>query len=144
MDGETKTSVEKTMSFSEKFRALRGAPITQKDSEDKLLCALHQAREILVRYNHSAQASCVQTLVDAVRATDRPAYSQLLSSVEMWGGAGAVWEVDLSGTATARADNREFRESIIEIAEQMKHLGIKASRSEEIAEVFTNWNLKNL
>jgi hypothetical protein len=67
-----------------------------------------------------------------------------LISVEMWGGAGAVWECDISGTATAQVDNREFRKSIIEIAHQMRHLGINSSRAKEIADVFTRWNKQNL
>ena len=132
------------MRFLEKFRALRGIPTTQKDSEGKLLRALHQARDLLVRYNHSSQASCIQTAIDAMRASDRQTYSQLLRSVDMWGGAGAVWECELSGTATARTDDREFRKSIIEISKQMKNLGIKSSRSEQIAETFTTWNQKKL
>jgi hypothetical protein len=144
MDGETEAGVEGEMSLLERFRALRGIPVTQEESEDGLLRALYQARDILVRYKHSSQASCLQTVIDAVQTGDRQAYSQLLRSVNMWGSAGAVWEVDLSGTATARTDNREFRKSIIEIAKQMKHLGIKSSPAEQIAETFTKWNRKNL
>ena len=144
MDGEAEAGVEREMKLFDKFRALREMPIPQGDFEARLLPALDQAREILMRYNHPGQASYMQRLIDAVRLSDRKAYSTLLDSVEMWGGAGAVWECDISGTATAQADRREFRKSIIEIAQQMRNLGTNSARAQEIADIFNGWNEQNL
>jgi hypothetical protein len=153
VDGEEKAEVEGDVTDPERTR---GTPIrsqaldgqtNREPTMDNLIQALKTARELLAKYECYGQAQYVEKLISAIAEGDR-SYRQLLNSVAMWGGAGAVWECTFrpysNDTAQAHKDEVDFRKSIIEIARQMEALGIKSDRAAQIAALFETWNKDNL
>jgi hypothetical protein len=67
--------------------------------------------------------------------TNDAEFVRLIQDGGMWGGSGAVWEVQPLET-----DERAFRVTIIGIAEEMDTLGIGCEGSRFIANVFRTWN----
>lgn len=110
-----------------------------------LTVALQTITEILTRYNHHGQAEYVRRLLNAISEGDEN-YKTMLTSVDMWGGAGAVWESYIPRNETSRTnpDEREFRNAIIEVAKQIQNLGIHFERADQISESFQEWNKRNL
>jgi hypothetical protein len=101
---------------------------------------LSKVAELLHKYGHDGQAK----VVDEIRATLdslTPDY-QRLAGIEMWGGSGAVWDVNLApwNTSTeARMDKRSFCQTIIRVAEHMDKLRIGTERCRFIAKAFQEW-----
>lgn len=95
---------------------------------------------LLNKYGHHALAAIAAKIAKSLN-TSKPDYKRL-ASVDMWGGSGALWEVDLISSKIseeAYADKKSFRESIIRIATVMEGLGIANERSKWIARVFQVW-----
>jgi hypothetical protein len=101
---------------------------------------LSQLAGLLNKYGHDGQA----TVVDEIRATldtSTPDY-QRLAGIDMWGGSGAVWEVNLTAFTKSTevcTDKRSFCQTIIRVAEHMDRLGIGTERCRFIAKVFQEW-----
>jgi hypothetical protein len=103
-----------------------------EDSE-RLADSLREVDTLLCRFGHYGQAAVVEKILASFETPD-PDYESL-TGISMWGGAGAVWEVNLA----SRADEAAFRRAMIRIAEEMRRLGIATSRSDDIAEIFKGW-----
>jgi hypothetical protein len=67
--------------------------------------------------------------------TPKPDFNRL-AGIEMWGGAGAVWESPLEESL---ADKKTFRETVIRIALTMERLGFGTDRSRFIASTVQSW-----
>jgi hypothetical protein len=103
-------------------------------------------RFLLAKYQHGGQATFVSHLIDMRRGSD-PDFFKYLTSVEMWGGPGSVWEVDKfrsSSREEAYTDELRFRNAIISIANQMEKDGVGSERTRFIAESFKVWTEKGL
>ena len=109
---------------------------------------LNQLAELLRKYGHDGQATVVDEIWSTLD-TSTPDY-QRLAGIDMWGGAGAVWEVCLltsrvqRATNQGRGDEKSFREAIIRTAAEMDRLGIGTARSPDIAKTFPFWIDKGL
>jgi hypothetical protein len=57
----------------------------------------------------------------------------------MWGGSGAVWELNIDGI-----DKHKFRAAIIELATQMDAEELGTERSRFISNVFKNWEKRGI
>ena len=93
---------------------------------------------MLARNDHPWQATVVEDLLSC-HATDFDRFSKRLWSVDVWGGAGAVWEVNIQG-----ADRFAFRDAIIRLSRAMDECGLGFARSRDIAEIFQEWNRARL
>jgi hypothetical protein len=106
-----------------------------------LLTNLVQTETLLRKYNFPGQAKVVAEIISSIQRGE-PDYKRL-SGLDMWGGAGAVWEVALTpGGIKAEEherDERAFRQAIINIAAAMNKLGIGHARSRDIAATFRKW-----
>ena len=80
---------------------------------------LHHLAELLHKYGHYGQADVVDQIIPTLE-TPTPDYERLVG-VEMWGGAGAVWEVCLTPRTSSeqKADEKSFHLTIIRIAAAM-------------------------
>ncbi len=106
---------------------------------------LSQLAELLHKYGHDGQAAVVDEILASLE-TSNPDYKRL-SSIDMWGGSGAVWEVCLIPSAmrvAGRADETNFRNAIIRIAAAMDQMKIGTDRSRFIAKTFQGWLDKGL
>jgi hypothetical protein len=116
-----------------------------KNVPDMLSRKLNQIAELLHKYGHHAQGAVVDSILDSIRAPE-PDYKEL-AGIEMWGGAGAVWEVLLTPSSNSReeqADKESFQKAIVAIADAMDQLGIGTDRSRFIAKTFQGWLDKGL
>jgi hypothetical protein len=108
---------------------------------DSLAGSLRDLADLLHKYGHRGQADVAEKILASLK-TDDPDYT-LLTSLSMWGGSGAVWEVCLvqgsKSSREARDDEAAFRRSIIQIAKSMDRLKIGNARSRDIARIFQGW-----
>jgi hypothetical protein len=99
---------------------------------------LRELRDVLVREGYHGQAEMVDRLIQ-LYDTDLDAFRRRLQSVDLWGGAGAVWEVNPGGP-----ERRRFHELIIRLAEEMQAAGLGTARTQDIADTFRSWLAKGL
>lgn len=99
-----------------------------------MISILEELRRLLTDSSHPAQAAFVAELIE-LHPSDPHRFTQLLQSIGMWGGAGAVWEV-----GPINMDEKAFRSAIIALADQMEAEGIGSDRSRFVAVVFRKWN----
>lgn len=92
------------------------------------LASLHR------KYRNYGQMVVLEEIV-ATFDTPRPDFNRL-AGIEMWGGAGAVWESPLEESA---ADQKSFRETIVQIALTLDRLGFGTDRSRFIARTVQSW-----
>jgi hypothetical protein len=70
-----------------------------------------------------------------------PDYKRL-PGIEMWGGAGAVWEVNIGGPQKSheeKTDREAFFRLFIRLAKTMNGMGLDTARSNFIAATFQSW-----
>src|SRR5262245_62163898 len=103
---------------------------------------LREIQAILSKYGHSAQADVVARIAD-LDQNDRRTFVDSIQGPEMWGGAGAVWEVALESPNVPgleiNDDTHRFRLALIEVAKAMDRQGIGTERSRDIAATIRGW-----
>ena len=99
---------------------------------------LRELRDILIRQDWPGQAEIVDRLIQ-LHDSDPEAFRQLLQGVDMWGGSGAVWEVNPLGT-----EGKRFGQLIVGLADEMQAAGLGTVRSQQIASTFRSWLAKGL
>ena len=115
------------------------------DSYERLRDDLTRLSGMLQKYGHDGQARVVDEIVASFSSPDPDL--KRLSGIDMWGGSGAVWEVNLAPSKTtpeARMDKNSFCRSIIRVAEDLDRLGIGTERSRFVARVFEEWINKGI
>jgi hypothetical protein len=101
----------------------------------EVLTKLHH---ILQRAEHYAQAEFVRKLMELIEIGDHPTFVRFINSVDMWGGAGAVWEVYLK----TQNDEIEFEETIVNLIDLMDKTIILGNGIKSIRKLFSK-NLEN-
>jgi hypothetical protein len=108
--------------------------------------ALKEIEGLLRKYRHYGHADYVEEILASLE-TPQPDHDRL-RGLGMWGGAGAVWEVNLpypqQESELTKADQLAFLKAIIRLAEMMNQMGIGTERSREIAATFRYWIAKGL
>lgn len=107
--------------------------------EDRIGTSLRQMERLLQKHNLTGQAEVVRQARSA--HTGEPAqFQELIESPEMWGGAGAVWEVHLTSHSRnaqeALADQQRFQEALIQLVEALEEQGLATERARSIASTF--------
>jgi hypothetical protein len=96
--------------------------------------------ELLRKYRHYGQARVVEEVL-ATLETSVPDYRQL-RGIDMWGGAGAVWEVNLGssqGSTEEKTDRAAFFRAFVRLADTMNLAGLGTDRSQFIGKTFQSW-----
>lgn len=102
-----------------------------------MLDAIRDAGDILAKHGYDGHAEVMAQLL-SLHDTDWTAFVNLISGLEMWGGSGAVWEVNLRSSDNINPsvdDHQAFKNAIIRLSKAMDHAGIDSSRSRYIGEV---------
>lgn len=99
-----------------------------------MLDILRELRLLLSLHGHRGQENVVAQLIELYQF-DRERFAKLIQSVEVWGGAGAVWEVGDLGPDTV-----PFRNAIVRLAEALESERLATNRSRDIADIFRRWN----
>jgi hypothetical protein len=95
---------------------------------------LREIRRLLLANGFPGQAEVVERLLH-LNDENPTEFVRLLTSADMWGGSGAVWEVGDLGN-----DERAFRDAIISLAGQMDRADLGSERSRSTASTFRQWN----
>ncbi len=112
-----------------------------KTAKDELAGALSHLSELLGKYGHHSKKQVVDEILATLRNSS-PDYKRL-AGVEVWGGAGSIWEVCLTPNWTAdtvqREDERLFLQTLIGVADAMECLRIGNKRTRSLAQTFREW-----
>jgi hypothetical protein len=104
---------------------------------------LTEIAELLNKYQHYAQARVVEEIL-ATLETSNPDYKRLCG-IDMWGGAGAVWEVYLSSSQESdKADQQALWRAFVRLVETMNQMDISTDRSRFLGTTLQKWLDKGL
>ena len=103
-------------------------------NKDEFILTMTRLVELLHANNHSPQAFAIQEPLQYLIANDKNNFLKTLNTVDIWGGAGAAWEV---GSFRTREDEREFQECFVKLVELMNEIGIKNSKAKNVARLFS-------
>lgn len=101
------------------FKRSKNIELNQTTRENFLII-LTKLIQILSKENLTAQAQVVKTLVDLLSQKKEDEFIKLLNSIDMWGGSGAVWEVNIEDDYTAR----EFELEMIRLIDLMQKINV--------------------
>ena len=102
------------------------------NNKDKLIQILTRTVEILRDNAYSAQADAMRKPLHYLYLDDTKNFIKYLNTVDLWGGSGAAWEVWLE----PKEVEREFKQCIIDLVDELKNSGIKIPRERGIAKLF--------
>ena len=98
-------------------------PLKENIEKGKFLPILNNIIELLYENSNVGQAEWVEKIKSSLLENDNDSFKKKLTSVDMWGGSGAVWEVGFIDT-----DEREkkFILELIKLLDLIKESGIKS------------------
>ena len=102
-------------------------------NKDQLILTMTSIIELLRENGFSAQADAVTKPLEYLYADDKVNFIKHLLTVDIWGGAGAAWEV---GGFPTRQLEKEFQTHFIRLVEQMRQTGIKNGKADSVANFF--------
>lgn len=102
------------------------------------LSILNKINQYLLQSNNVAQGKFVATLMDLLRNKDVVQFVKLINGVDMWGGAGAVWEAYIEN----EEKQRKFEKEMLLLIELMKRTNIMGSGAKSIEKIFKK-NIKS-
>ena len=102
------------------------------------LSILNKISQYLLQSNNVAQGKFVATLMDLLRNKDVVQFVKLINGVDMWGGAGAVWEAYIEN----EEKQRKFEKEMLLLIELMKRTNIMGSGAKSIEKIFKK-NIKS-
>lgn len=97
------------------------------------LLVLTAIMEILKHSANNAQSDFVYKLIDLLNQNNISLFVKILNGVDMWGGAGAVWEVYIEDKKTSTKFEKEML-SLINLMEKTKIIGKGIKPIKEIFE----------
>jgi hypothetical protein len=99
---------------------------------DDFLSVLMTMFELLKENNHNSQAKIIKELIQLIEQENFSSFIQLLNGVNMWGGAGAVWEVYIAD----KESSKEFEKSVISLINIMEDAKILGKGIKPIRKIF--------
>ncbi|HEX7906388.1 MAG TPA: hypothetical protein VF487_21085 [Chitinophagaceae bacterium] len=114
--------------FNNKYRN-KELTLTYRES---YLIILTNLVQILSNASLIAQAQVAQTLIGLLEQQKDEQFIKFLNGVDMWGGSGAVWEVNIEEVGK----NREFEMEIIKLIDLMKETNILGKGIKPIRKIF--------
>ncbi len=102
-------------------------------NKDQLISTMTNIVELLRDNGFSAQAGAVRKPLEYLYADDKDNFIKHLLTIDIWGGAGAAWEV--CGFPTRQLE-KEFQTHFINLVEQMRQTGIKNGKADSVANFF--------
>jgi hypothetical protein len=108
---------------------------------------LTQLEAVLVAYSLHFHAGFVRDLIHWYEQEPERFRQEVLSN-DLWGGAGSISDLSLTGfrpsDERAREDQRRLRSAIIHLAEGLEAEGLADERALGVAATFRRWNEKGL
>ncbi|KAF0127917.1 MAG: Uncharacterized protein FD155_3491 [Bacteroidetes bacterium] len=88
--------------------------------------------ELLKKNGHNSQADFIKELILLINQENFNSFIQSLNGVNMWGGAGAVWEVYIED----KESSKEFEKSVIKLINIMEETKILGKGIKPIRKLF--------
>lgn len=92
------------------------------DERKNFLSILRIIFQLLNKASHNAQAEFIQKIIKLLEQQNISLFIKLINGVDIWGGAGAVWEVHIENKSDAKIFESEMLK-LINLMEQTKILG---------------------
>ncbi len=102
-------------------------------NKDELISTLTRIVELLRDNGFSPQADAVRKPLGYLSIDDKDNFIKHLLTVDIWGGAGAAWEVY---GFPSRQIEKEFETNFIRLVELMRQTGIKNGKADDVASFF--------
>ena len=122
------TPAMRPVAFSGRRRPLNGFALYAL-----MIATLQTIERLLRQHKHYGQANVIERLIQ-LHECDRLEFIELCQSINVWGGSGAVWDCNGFG-----AEEYVFRQSMIQLADEMHSGGFATERSNFISSVFRKW-----
>lgn len=102
-------------------------------NKDELIATMTRIVELLRDNGFSAQANAVRLPLQYLYSDDKENFVKHLLTVDIWGGAGAAWEVY---GFSSRQVEIEFESNFVKLVDLMKQCGIKSGKADSVADFF--------
>ena len=99
---------------------------------DDYISVLNRINQYLLMSDNIAQSKFIEKLINLLRNNHVDEFVKLINGVDMWGGAGAVWEVYIEN----KEKQREFEKEILSLIKLMKITDIMGSGIKTIEKIF--------
>jgi hypothetical protein len=107
------------------------------EERPNFLLVLTALMELLKSLENNAQSNFIYKLIDSLNQNNLSHFVKLINGVDMWGGAGAVWEVYIEDKKVAT----EFEKEMLNLINLMERTGIIGKGIKPIKKIFED-NLK--
>jgi hypothetical protein len=97
-------------------------------SIENLNSVLVKLLNILNKLHYSDQAGFIIQLLDNLDLDDKKDFIKKINDVELWGGSGSIWELEIPDSFEAR----NFSQILIQLLNEMQNEGILSKRAESI------------
>ena len=121
-----------TIKFITNIFQKRDSPKMVEEYKVAIDVILGKLELILSDGNHFAQSNVITNLRNYLEENNYVAFLNELHSVNMWGGAGAVWEVYFNDGNL----EKRFAQKMIKLIDLMKQLGIDSYGSNSVRKLF--------
>jgi hypothetical protein len=115
------------------FKRFKNIEFTLADRES-FTVILTKLINILDENNFTAQTKVVNALISLLIQQKDKEFSKLINGVDMWGGAGAVWEIYIEDSNIAR----EFEIEIVKLIDLMEKTNVLGRGIKPIRKIFKN------
>lgn len=105
--------------------------------EEDFKTVLDELRKQLFKEGYVVQSATLSNLLEYLAERNFAKFIKVINSVDMWGGAGAVWEVNFDN----KADANKFEDNIIKLIDLMDRTNILGKGIKQIRTIFKK-NLK--
>lgn len=95
---------------------------------------LTRLNEILLNSGNNPQADYVSLLIKLLQLKKYDQFISSINTVDMWGGAGAVWEVYIEN----KSNEMEFERHIVHLIDTMEKADLSGKRIKRIRKLFTD------
>jgi len=108
------------------------------DERKNFLSILGVLSQLLNQTSNNAQAEFIRKLIELIEQQNISLFIKMINGVDMWGGAGAVWEVYIAN----KSDAEVFENEILKLINLMEQTKILGKGIKPIRKIFDS-NLKN-
>ncbi len=109
------------------------------DERKIFLSILRTIFQLLNKASHNAQAEFIQKLIGLLEQQNISLFIKLINGVDIWGGAGAVWEVHFEN----KSDAKIFESEILKLIKLMEQTKILGKGIKPISKIFENNQISN-
>jgi hypothetical protein len=98
---------------------------------DDYMSVLKNINQNLLMSDNVAQSKFIESLIDLLRNKNIVDFVKLINGIDMWGGAGAVWEVYIEN----EEEQKKFEKEILSLIRLMKLTDIMGSGIKPIEKI---------